>query len=94
MGYSHYWYLDSKDSSSKEYQKAKEEITLVIKKNINILGDGHGEGEPDLSGDIICINGKGDDSHESFYLPERMSLWALYPKESKVQLYRITFKSF
>jgi len=73
MGYTHYWYLDSEDSNSEAYTKAKEEIVLVIKKKIHMLADGHGKGYPEINDNIICINGKGDDSHEAFYLSKNMS---------------------
>lgn len=45
-------------------------IKLVAKSPVKI-GDGYGEedGQPVIDSDLICLNGIGDDVHESFYLP-------------------------
>lgn len=67
MGYTHYWYLNQKGDEEK-YQRALKDIRKIIHVRRTSLADGMGEGKPVYEKEI-SINGKGDQSHETFFLP-------------------------
>lgn len=74
MGYTHYYRLNPKGNAER-YEKAKEDIRKIIEKSPIKLGDGTGD-EP-ISIDNYCnsiwFNGYGEDSHETFALPDKLS---------------------
>jgi hypothetical protein len=70
MGYTHYWYLNTK-GNEKNYQKAKKAIRKIIKENMSILANGIGEGNPVIR-EVICFNGKGNECCETFFLPKNL----------------------
>jgi hypothetical protein len=69
MGYTHYWET-TKEVNQKEYAAALKDIAAIVESSKKILADGSGERctKPETK-DGIHFNGIGDDSHESFDLP-------------------------
>jgi len=72
MGFTRYWTLNLQ-GSEKNYKKALTDIRKIVKAKTNILAGGHGEGKPNLKGNI-CFNGIGpDQDHETFLLCKILS---------------------
>jgi hypothetical protein len=73
MGYTHYYYLNNLGNES-NYKMAKEAVRKIIKEKESILANGMGEAgtEPQIKEDIR-FNGIEDESHETFYLPNKLS---------------------
>lgn len=72
MGYTHYWDI-RKPLTEKVLgdiaEKTRNIIGLAKEDGINIVGGlGYFGSEPIIQSDEICLNGEGDDSHETFYL--------------------------
>jgi hypothetical protein len=74
MGYTHYYQISNKGNEER-FKKAKEDIIKILKKSPVKLGDGGGDrpiSKEDYSS-YISFNGIGDNSHETFYLPDKLS---------------------
>ena len=70
MGYTQYWNTIKRTNES-GYKKALIEIRKVLELKKDILAGSDGTGDPDFKTDIY-INGKHDDSHETFFLPDTL----------------------
>lgn len=74
MGYTHYWELNH-TGDEERYQNALKDIRKLIRGFIaqdeRLLAAGNGQGEPLISAEI-CINGRGPNAHETFYLPKTL----------------------
>jgi hypothetical protein len=67
MGYTHYIRTD-KVQSKKNWEAFTLECTKLIKRsNIDIVG-GNGYGEPTIDSQMVSLNGRGDDGHETFQI--------------------------
>ncbi len=65
MGYTHYWYRP-KEIPQAQFEKIEEDFKkfLPLFKAMDIqLADGNGKGEPELTKDLICFNGKHNCGH-------------------------------
>lgn len=73
MGYTHYW-GNGKGVTQDAYDMALNHCRNIINKNLKILASGDGEKgtKPELTTEI-CFNGIEDDSHETFYLPIKVT---------------------
>ena len=74
MGYTHYYRLNPKGNEA-QYQQAKALIVKIIENSPVPLGDGGGDNPitKENYSKEIWINGLGKNSHETFYLPEKLS---------------------
>jgi hypothetical protein len=73
MGYTHYWKLNNK-GNEKNFKAAKADIKKILKAKINLLANAQGEKDtnPDTNTEIL-FNGIEKESHETFYLPNKLS---------------------
>lgn len=107
MGYTHYWEFSGKvapkdiKDGEKKFAKVAEIVKACAEKvkgmGVNIAG-GNGKGEPTIKENVICFNGKGDESHETFYIATDDGEWnfcktGLMPYDILVCLSLLAFKA-
>ena len=68
MGYTHYWTHQEK-LDPQSVGRAVIDMAKVVEAKADLLGDGLGEGKPEIAEGMICFNGVGDDSYETFSFP-------------------------
>jgi hypothetical protein len=70
MGYTHYWKFNPTEKTEKQFKNVLKDCQLILanKGNIVICG-GDGEGEPEITKDVIWLNGdrKNENNYETFY---------------------------
>ena len=73
MGYTHYW--DTKEVTPDIWLKFKTKVKALLSADVSTVGNGYGdEGTfPILDDDMVCFNGVGDDSFETFRLNNNTS---------------------
>lgn len=73
MGYTHYWTPKAIDDDN-DWAR----ITAAVKTVIGVadvpLAGWDGDGKPEIDGEFVRLNGKGEDAHETFAL-DRSSEW-------------------
>jgi len=72
MGYTHYWYRPAVIDQAL-FSRIRSDFENVVRvlaqlKGIYIAG-GDGQGEPEITNNVIYFNGSGDESCEPFYFP-------------------------
>ena len=67
MGYTHYW-KTKRAFTEKEWAEMTKGTKKIIKESNVPIGDGMGEGQPIITDNAISLNGKGANSHETFYV--------------------------
>ena len=74
MGYTHYYRLNP-HGNQQRYEQAKADMRKIIERNPVKLGDGSGDNpiHPDNYTNEIWLNGLGDDAHETFSLPDKLT---------------------
>lgn len=58
MGYTHYWYIDKDQIDEQAYRRAIVEAAEIIRQSPVAIGDGRGDGDPELNEGGIRFNGK------------------------------------
>ncbi len=74
MGYTHYWSIDqtglqmSRDVNYTQFSRLAEQIITTAETQGYVLADGLGEkiGAWEVSGEMVRLNGLGDNAHETF----------------------------
>lgn len=85
MGYTHYWYLQ-RDFTDEEWNAIIEELTPLVKEHQDVLAGGFGEGDPKCDKEMVWINGKGDDSCETFLLEQQREGKPDYTSQEEYEL--------
>jgi hypothetical protein len=72
MGYTHYW-RQTKDLTEDEWDNVRQVAKTILKDNHGVILDNEPTDSQNLSitYDSILFNGRGDDSHETFYLTRK-----------------------
>ena len=68
MGYTHYWTHQEK-LDPQSVGRAVIDMAKVVEAKADLLGDGLGEGKPEIAEGMICFNGVGDNAYETFSFP-------------------------
>ena len=71
MGYTNYFEGNGKVADEVQ-KKAFDTIIKLCMDHKDILAGGHGDGEPELTQECICINGKDEESHEIFLVQKEL----------------------
>ena len=84
MGYTHYWSFrgevapkdikDGKEKFTKAYELINKAYKKVTEMGIEIAG-GDGNGKPTITPYTISFNGKGEKSHETFFIRYDVDGW-------------------
>lgn len=78
MGYTHYW-IRPVEIDKEIFKTIKEEMEIAIERLPVVIGNGAGDEKFKPENDCIIFNGYGnDDSHETFYFPQKGASVELY----------------
>jgi hypothetical protein len=77
MGYTHYWRFTKAITEIPNGVEKFKKASNLLKKGLKLmpdikLGNGIGEGEPEITDNSICFNGYGEDSYETFHVAADM----------------------
>jgi len=86
MGYTHYWYRTEGRGDRLAFQQLGTDARAIIREaeaqGIKVA-NGLGESMPDFTETYFAINGRGDESHETFYWPCDVTreIWETHPSK-------------
>lgn len=92
MGYTHYFnFSRAKVADIENGDKKFKKAVALFKKGLAMLpdiklGDGLGKGEPIITDERLCFNGKGDEAYETFnvVLNKPMESWDKFCKTARM----------